>query len=275
MKGNVDMKPKKSLVTIKQMPTARSMALDAYFRDVNKYKMVTPQEEVELIRAYKDGDRMAGEKLVLANLRFVVSVAKQYSNNSAPLADLISAGNMGLVRAMERFDETRGFKFISYAVWWIRQSILQEMANNGRPIRLPLNVINLNNKHRRETGEDLPEIAALHVGSPNHKVGDDNMELIDLMKSSAFPSPDEFIIDKPMVHSLIEKLTPREQVVVRLRYGIDRNGEESTYEEIAAALGTDLTRERIRQIHVKAMRKLKSIARRVNPELLNDTNADR
>ncbi len=269
------MKPRKSLVTIKQMPTARSAALDAYFRDVNRYKMVTPQEEVELIQAYKEGDRKAGEKLVMANLRFVVSVAKQYSNTGAPLGDLISAGNIGLIRAMERFDETRGFKFISYAVWWIRQSILQEVANNGRAIRLPLNVININAKHRRETGEDLPEIALLHVGSLNHKVADGEFEFGDLLQSDAFPKPDELVIGQPMVHNLIDKLSPREQIIVRMRYGIGSNGEEATYDEIASALGTDLTRERIRQIHMKALRKLKVYARRVKPELLDESNGNR
>lgn len=256
----------KSLIVITQMTTRRTASIDSYFREVNKYDLITPEREVELMEAYMDGDESAGDELILANLRFVVSVAKQYSGYGMPLADLISAGNYGLIKAVKKFDHTKGFKFISYAVWWIRQAILAELAANGRTIRLPLNVISANSKHKKITGEDMPEVTALQVGSLNHKIGDDmSMEVADVMESKTFAPPDEVIANKPAIHYYVEKLPPRERDIVKMRYGIGYKAEH-TYDEISMEL--DLTRERIRQIHVNALKRLRHLIRNVNPEIL-------
>lgn len=251
----------KDLVINKSVPTQRSSMLDAYFREVNKYDLVSPNEEVELINAYQAGDEAAGEKIILANLRFVISVAKQHMNGSVQLHDLISAGNIGLIRALQRFDTTRGFKFISYAVWWIRQAMLSEIANNGAMIRVPLNVINTNNKYKKEhDGDDMPHIAALKVSSMSAKVGPNNdIEIGDLLMSDAFKSPDDFNVGMPDIYRFVSRLKRQEQLVIKMKYGLDGYRDHS-FTEIAMLLGDDdnpLSTERIRQIHSSAIRRLK------------------
>lgn len=261
-------KPMKSLITIKHSITKRNETLDAYFREVNKYKLLSSEEEISLVRKFRAGDVAAGEKVVYANLRFVISVAKVYENRGLPLADLISAGNLGLVKALRRFDEVRGWKFISYAVWWIRQCILQDLAENGRMIRLPLNVTTKNNKHWKQTGEDLPGLADLRVMSLDITFEDSGDSPMDLLRDYDTPAPDDFTLGKPMVHELIKKLNPREQEIIRMRYGIGYT-EPMTYDIIAIELDEHkpCSIERIRQIHDKAIRRLKAYARLTNKEI--------
>lgn len=251
----------KDLVINKSVPTQRSSMLDAYFREVNKYDLVSPSEEVELINAYQAGDEAAGEKIILANLRFVISVAKQHMNGSVQLHDLISAGNIGLIRALQRFDTTRGFKFISYAVWWIRQAVLSEIADNGKMIRVPLNVLTMNNRYRKEhEGEDMPHIAALKVSSISIKVGpNEDTELGELLVSDMFKSPDDFNVGKPDIYRYVSRLKRQEQIVIKMRYGLDGYRDHS-FSEIAMLIGDGddpLSTERIRQIHGSAIRRLK------------------
>jgi RNA polymerase primary sigma factor len=261
-------KSKKQIVTIKQMPTNRTASINLYFNDVKKYRLLNSQEEVDLIVAYKNGDARAGEKIITANLRFVISVAKQFINTGVPLADLISAGNIGLMHAVERFDHSLKFKFISYAVWWIRQSILQEITNHSRPIKLPANIHQKNMRHRRMFGEDLPEIAQLHVRSYNHKIGDDGMEYLDLLvDDGSFDAPDSVEFGEINLHKIINRLTPRERDIIRLRYGIGVPNEHS-YDDIIKELDLDLTKERVRQIHFAALRKLKWYSKHVKKESL-------
>ena len=261
---------RKSLITIKNSPTKRTPTLDSYFRDLGKYGRITAEEEVELISAYRDGDVKAGEKIVTANLRFVVSVAKQFENVHVPLADLISAGNIGLIKALEKYDPTRGFKFISYAVWWIRQMVLMEIMNNGRAIRIPSNIMQANNRYRRAYGEDMPDIAKLNMYSLDHEYGEDAMTLADTIEDESFSPPDIMIYDKSMVQYAIDRLTPRERAVIMLRFGIT-DGRPRSYDDISMEMDYDLTRERIRQICNRALRKLKTQLVRVKPELLYET----
>ena len=255
-----------SPIVITQSMTRRTETMDQYFTDIKSYKLLSPEKEVELVREYKDGNERAGEILITANLRFVVSVAKQYQNRGVPLSDLISAGNIGLVRAMKKFDDSRGFKLISYAVWWIRQSVLQEIADHGRTIRLPLNVQTVNNKHWRETGENLPEITALEMYSLDYMYEDTDTQLIDKIESTDFDKPDDVVLGKSYIIRVLEKMSPKEQLVIKMRYGIGYM-DTHTFDEIADRLG-GLTRERARQIHEKAMRRLKSHAGRLNRDRL-------
>jgi RNA polymerase primary sigma factor len=258
-------------------------SLDKYLADIARENMVTPEEEVILAQRIKAGDEIALERLVRANLRFVVSVAKQYQNQGLSLPDLINEGNVGLIKAAQRFDETKGFKFISYAVWWIRQSILQAVAEQSRMVRLPLNQVGALSKikktstrleqlyHRqptvREIAEelDLPEhkvTAALRMNAKEVSMDapisdDEDMSLIDTLIPDGSISTDENIIrkfDGTEIRRSMSILTDKEREIINLYFGIDVS-HNYTLEEIAYRL--DLTRERVRQIKDKALKKLK------------------
>ncbi|MBR6775626.1 MAG: RNA polymerase sigma factor RpoD/SigA [Bacteroidales bacterium] len=264
--------------------TNRELAsLDKYLADIAREEMVTAEEEVILAQKIKAGDKVALERLVRANLRFVVSVAKQYQNQGISLPDLINEGNLGLIKAAQRFDETKGFKFISYAVWWIRQSILQAVAEQSRLVRLPLNQVGNLSKikktssrleqlyHRQPTYKeiadelDLPEdkvVAAFRMNtkqvSMDAPVGDDeDMSLIDTIIPEGIVATDENIArkyDTAEIHRSMSILTDKEREILNLYFGIDAS-HSYTLEEIAYRL--DLTRERVRQIKDKALKKLK------------------
>ncbi|MBE6342163.1 MAG: RNA polymerase sigma factor RpoD/SigA [Lentimicrobiaceae bacterium] len=264
--------------------TNRELAsLDKYLADIAREDMVTAEEEVILAQRIKAGDEAALERLVRANLRFVVSVAKQYQNQGISLPDLINEGNLGLIKAAQRFDETKGFKFISYAVWWIRQSILQAVAEQSRLVRLPLNQVGHLSKikktssrleqlyHRQPTYKeiadelDLPEdkvIAAFRMNtkqvSMDAPVGEDeDMSLIDTIIPEGVSDTDDNItrkFDTAEIHRSMSILTDKEREIVNLYFGIDVS-HNYTLEEIAYRL--DLTRERVRQIKDKALKKLK------------------
>ena len=258
-------------------------SLDKYLADIAREDMVTPEEEVILAQRIKAGDEIALERLVKANLRFVVSVAKQYQNQGLSLPDLINEGNVGLIKAAQRFDETKGFKFISYAVWWIRQSILQAVAEQSRMVRLPLNKVGALSKikktstrleqlyHRQPTVKEIAE----ELDLPEHKVSaalrmnakevsmdapisdDDDMSLIDTLIPEGSVSTDENIIrkfDGTEIRRSMSILNDKEREIINLYFGIDVS-HSYTLEEIAYRL--DLTRERVRQIKDKALKKLK------------------
>ncbi len=258
-------------------------SLDKYLADISREDMVTPEEEVVLAQRIKAGDEIALERLVRANLRFVVSVAKQYQNQGLSLPDLINEGNVGLIKAAQRFDETKGFKFISYAVWWIRQSILQAVAEQSRIVRLPLNQVGALSKikktstrleqlyHRQPTIKEIAE----ELDLPEHKVmaafrmnakevsmdapvgDDDDMSLIDTIIPEGATSTDENImrkLDGAEIRRSMSILTDKEREIINLYFGIDVS-HNYTLEEIAYRL--DLTRERVRQIKDKALKKLK------------------
>lgn len=258
-------------------------SLDKYLADIAREEMVTPEEEVLLAQRIREGDGIALERLVKANLRFVVSVAKQYQNQGLSLPDLINEGNVGLIKAAQRFDETKGFKFISYAVWWIRQSILQAVAEQSRLVRLPLNQVGALSKikktstrleqlyHRQPTVKeiaeelDLPEhkvMAAFKMNareiSMDAPIGDDeDISLIDTIIPESSTSTDESLIrklDGAEIRRSMSILSDKEREILNLYFGIDVS-HNYTLEEIAYRL--DLTRERVRQIKDKALKKLK------------------
>lgn len=277
----------RQLKIVKQVTNRESKSLDKYLQDISRIELITAEEEVELAQKIKKGDRRALETLVNANLRFVVSVAKQYQNQGLTLPDLINEGNLGLVKAAQRFDETRGFKFISYAVWWIRQSILQALAEQSRIVRLPLNKIGSINKinktfsyleqaHERppsaeeiaeELGMTVTEVKQSLKNSGRHismdapfEEGEDS-NLYDVLSSDGSPLPDNDLINESLsteIHRVLETLTEREADVVRLYFGIGQNA-TMTLDEIGNAF--DLTRERVRQIREKAIRKLRKSAK--------------
>lgn len=258
-------------------------SLDKYLADIAREEMVTPEEEVLLAQRIREGDDIALERLVKANLRFVVSVAKQYQNQGLSLPDLINEGNVGLIKAAQRFDETKGFKFISYAVWWIRQSILQAVAEQSRLVRLPLNQVGALSKikktstrleqlyHRQPTTKEIAE----ELDLPEHKVmaafrmnakelsmdapigEDEDMSLIDTIIPESSTSTDENLIrniDGAEIRRSMSILSEKEREILNLYFGIDVS-HNYTLEEIAYRL--DLTRERVRQIKDKALKKLK------------------
>jgi len=274
----------------KQFTNRESQSLDKYLQEIGKVDLLTTEEEIELARRIKEGDQKALEKLTKANLRFVVSVAKQYQNQGLSLGDLINEGNLGLIKAAKRFDETRGFKFISYAVWWIRQSILQALAEQSRIVRLPLNRVgalnkisktysNLEQEFEREPNTDeiaselemdVSEIAdALKISGRQVSVdapftqGEDN-SLLDVIENEEQPSPDNKLITESLkaeIENAISTLSEREAEVIRLYFGL--NEEHSlTLEEIGAKF--NLTRERVRQIKEKAIRRLRHASRSKN-----------
>ncbi|MBS9463570.1 RNA polymerase sigma factor RpoD/SigA [Flagellimonas sp. HMM57] len=273
----------RQLKIIKQVTNRESKSLDKYLQDISKIDLITAQEEVELAQRIRDGDQVALEKLTNANLRFVVSVAKQYQNQGLTLPDLINEGNVGLVKAAKRFDETRGFKFISYAVWWIRQSILQALAEQSRVVRLPLNKIGSINKIKKtfsylEQAHERPpspeEIAkeldmtvsevkqslkntGRHVSMDAPLKEGETSSLYDVINSGESPKPDKELMHQSLnteINRALETLSPREADVVRLYYGIG-DQQSMTLEEIGSTF--DLTRERVRQIREKAIRKLR------------------
>ncbi len=279
----------RQLKITKQVTNRETASLDKYLQEIGRVDLITAEEEVELARRIKKGDQVALEKLTKANLRFVVSVSKQYQNQGLSLPDLINEGNLGLIKAAQRFDETRGFKFISYAVWWIRQSILQALAEQSRIVRLPLNKIGSINKihkafarleqefERPPTAAELAETldmtldevkqsmknAGRHVSmdAPLKDGDDSSSNMYDVMRTGDTPAPDTDLMTESLrkeIERSLRTLTPREGDVIRLYFGL--NGEHPmTLEEIGERF--DLTRERVRQIKEKAIRRLKHTSR--------------
>lgn len=271
----------------KQITNRESQSLDKYLQEIGKVDLLTPDEEVELAKRIKEGDQIALEKLTKANLRFVVSVAKQYQNQGLSLGDLINEGNLGLIKAAQRFDETRGFKFISYAVWWIRQSILQALAEQSRIVRLPLNRVGslnkisktfseLEQKYEREpspeeladvlevtTAEvvDTMKISGRHVSMDAPFVQGEENSLLDVLENDSEETPDSGLMNDSLrreVQRALSTLTQRESDVISLYFGL--NGEHAmTLEEIGEKF--NLTRERVRQIKEKAIRRLRHTSR--------------
>ncbi|MDN5204905.1 RNA polymerase sigma factor RpoD/SigA [Fulvivirgaceae bacterium BMA10] len=271
----------------KQITNRESQSLDKYLQEIGKVDLLTPDEEVDLAKRIRDGDQLALEKLTKANLRFVVSVAKQYQNQGLSLGDLINEGNLGLIKAAQRFDETRGFKFISYAVWWIRQSILQALAEQSRIVRLPLNRVGslnkisktfseLEQKYEREpspdelaevldvtTNEvvDTMKISGRHVSMDAPFVQGEENSLLDVLENDGEETPDSELMNDSLrreVQRALSTLTQREADVITLYFGL--NGEHSmTLEEIGEKF--NLTRERVRQIKEKAIRRLRHTSR--------------
>ena len=277
----------RQLKITKQVTNRETASLDKYLQEIGKVDLITAEEEVELAQKIKAGDQIALEKLTKANLRFVVSVAKQYQNQGLTLPDLINEGNLGLIKAAQRFDETRGFKFISYAVWWIRQSILQALAEQSRIVRLPLNKIGsidkinktyafLEQAHERApsaeeiakeldmTVNDVKESlknSGRHVSMDAPLVEGEDSNLYDVLNSGESPNPDKTLLHESLrteIERALETLTPREADVVRLYFGLG-NQHSMTLEEIGETF--DLTRERVRQIKEKAIRRLKHTSR--------------
>lgn len=252
-----------------------------YFKEIRKTDLLTPEEEVELAIRIKDGDESAKEKLVKSNLKFVISIAKEYQGQGLALSDLISDGNEGLIKAAYRFDHTRGFRFISYAVWWIRQSIIQSLNDNSRLIRLPSNVISKISTIRKEIEkfesenardlvsgdtvivdgkeENLEELSYPTCGSLNKFINEDGDELIEVIPDTMFDEPDDVNLTSDLIKKELNKtldiLSDRERDIVECYFGINTDCESMTLEAIGDKY--DLTKERIRQIKEKAIRKLR------------------
>lgn len=277
----------RQLKILKQLTNRESASLDKYLQEIAKVALITPDMEVQLAQQIKKGNQIALEKLTKANLRFVVSVAKQYQNQGLALTDLINEGNLGLIKAAKRFDETRGFKFISYAVWWVRQSILQALAEQSRIIRLPLNKIDSINKinkmynlleqenERPPTIDEISEKLKMtkneinislknsgrHLSLDAPLIIGEKLTLNDVLNIDKSPKPDkELLYDslKTDLHRAIQTLSPREAEVVQLCFGLN-DLPILTLDEIAKNL--HLTRERVRQIKDKSIRRLKSLSR--------------
>ncbi len=277
------------MIITKQFTDRESKSLDQYLQEIGKVNLLTPDEEVDLAIKIKKGDGDAQEKLVRANLRFVVSVAKQFQNKGLSLGDLINEGNLGLIKAAQRFDETRGFKFISYAVWWIRQGIMSALANHQRVVRLPLNRVGELTKiskayrdleqeyERKPTTEELAKILEMTAEEVAYslqisgryvsmdaplKSGDENKNsLMDVLPNDNQPLPDNSLMKESLKNEItnaLSTLNAREAEVIRLSFGIGRN-QKATLAEIGDRF--NLTRERIRQIKEKALRKLRGSKR--------------
>jgi len=276
----------RQLKITKSITNRESASLDKYLQEIGKEELITVEEEVELAQRIKKGDQAALEKLTRANLRFVVSVAKQYQNQGLSLPDLINEGNLGLIKAAEKFDETRGFKFISYAVWWIRQSILQALAEQSRIVRLPLNQVGSLNKinkayskfeqenERKPSPEELADslelpadkvadtlrVSGRHVSVDAPFVDGEDNSLLDVLVNNDSPNADRTLIQESLakeIHRALATLTEREADIIRLFFGI--GCQEMTLEEIGERFG--LTRERVRQIKEKAIRRLRHTSR--------------
>jgi RNA polymerase primary sigma factor len=276
----------RQLKITKSITNRESASLDKYLQEIGKEELITVEEEVELAQRIKKGDHAALEKLTRANLRFVVSVAKQYQNQGLSLPDLINEGNLGLIKAAEKFDETRGFKFISYAVWWIRQSILQALAEQSRIVRLPLNQVGSLNKinkafskfeqehERKPSPEELAEsldlpadkvadtlkVSGRHVSVDAPFVEGEDNSLLDVLPNSESPNADRTLIKESLgreIDRALTTLTERESDIIRLFFGI--GCQDMTLEEIGERFG--LTRERVRQIKEKAIRRLRHTTR--------------
>ena len=272
---------------VKQFTNREAQSLDKYLQEIGKVELLTTEQEIDLAIRMKNGDQAAMEQLTKANLRFVVSVAKQYQNQGLSLGDLINEGNVGLIKAARRFDETRGFKFISYAVWWIRQSILQALAEQSRIVRLPLNRIGAINKigktyhnlkqefEREPSAEEIAQALEMDVNeiSDTMKIygkqvsvdapffwGDEN-SLLDVIQNEEMPAPDTELISESLkteIQNVLAILPVREAEVIKLYFGLD--GETPlTLEEIGDKF--HLTRERVRQIKEKAIRRLRHNSR--------------
>ena len=277
----------RQLKITKQVTNRETASLDKYLQEIGKVELISAEEEVELAQRIKQGDKVALEKLTKANLRFVVSVSKQYQNQGLSLPDLINEGNLGLIKAAQRFDETRGFKFISDAVWWIRQSILQALAEQSRIVRLPLNKIGSINKinkayakleqefEREPNAEEIAEVleiteaevkesmknAGRHISMDAPLIQDEDNTMYDVLKSEEAPTPETELLYESLrkeIDRAISTLTPREADVVRLYFGLN-GSHPMTLEEIGEKF--DLTRERVRQIKEKAIRRLKHTSR--------------
>ncbi|HRH03240.1 MAG: sigma-70 family RNA polymerase sigma factor [Bacteroidetes bacterium] len=277
----------RQLKITKSITNRESASLDKYLQEIGREELISAEEEVILAKKIRDGDQVALEKLTKANLRFVVSVAKQYQNQGLSLPDLINEGNLGLIKAAKRFDETRGFKFISYAVWWIRQSILQALAEQARIVRLPLNQVGSLNKinkafskleqefERAPSAEELSAILELpedkvadtmrvsgrHVSMDAPFVQGEENTLLDVLINSDSPRADSSLISESLQREIersLSTLTDRERDVIKLFYGIGFS-HEFTLEEIGDKF--DLTRERVRQIKEKAIKRLKHSSR--------------
>ena len=277
----------RQLKITKQVTNRETASLDKYLQEIGKVDLITAEEEVELAQRIREGDQVALEKLTKANLRFVVSVAKQYQNQGLSLPDLINEGNLGLIKAAQRFDETRGFKFISYAVWWIRQSILQALAEQSRIVRLPLNKIGSINKinkayatleqeyEREPSASEIGDLLEMgendvkesmrnsgrHVSMDAPLVEGEDSNLYDVLRSGESPNPDQDLMSDSLrteIERSLATLTPREADVIRLYFGLGGQ-HPMTLEEIGERF--DLTRERVRQIKEKAIRRLKHTSR--------------
>ncbi len=276
----------RQLKITKSITNRESASLDKSLQEIGKEELITVEEDVELAQRIRKGDQKALEKLTRANLRFVVSVAKQYQNQGLSLPDLINEGNLGLIKAAEKFDETRGFKFISYAVWWIRQSILQALAEQSRIVRLPLNQVGSLNKinkafsrfeqenERRPSPEELADsldlpaekvadtlrVSGRHISVDAPFVEGEDNSLLDVLVNDDSPIADRTLINESLsteVERALSTLTERERDIIKLFFGI--NCQEMTLEEIGEKFG--LTRERVRQIKEKAIRRLRHSSR--------------
>ncbi len=278
----------RQLKITKSITNRESQSLDKYLQDIGKEELITADEEVELARKIKQGDQLALEKLTRANLRFVVSVAKQYQNQGLTLPDLINEGNLGLIKAAQKFDETRGFKFISYAVWWIRQSILSALAEQARIVRLPLNQVGSLNKinkafsrleqeyERPPSAEELAEslevpedkikesmnVSGRHISMDAPlSANEDGGTLMDVMANNDSPKADTLLMSESLQREIersLSTLTDKEREIIRLFFGIGMN-HGLTLEEIGSKF--NLTRERVRQIKEKAIRRLRHTSR--------------
>jgi len=273
----------RQLKITKSITNRESASLDKYLQEIGRESLISVEEEVELAQRIRKGDAAALEKLTRANLRFVVSVAKQYQNQGLSLPDLINEGNLGLIKAAQKFDETRGFKFISYAVWWIRQSILQALAEQSRIVRLPLNQVGSLNKiskafskfeqeyERRPSAEEIGErldistekisesmkVSGRHVSVDAPFVDGEDNSLLDVLVSDSTPPTDDRLEDESLskeIDRALSTLNDREKSIIKMFYGIGRA--EMTLEEIGDKFG--LTRERVRQIKEKAIRNLRN-----------------
>ena len=276
----------RQLKITKSITNRESASLDKYLQEIGREELISVEEEVELAQRIKKGDQIALEKLTRANLRFVVSVAKQYQNQGLSLPDLINEGNLGLIKAAEKFDETRGFKFISYAVWWIRQSILQALAEQSRIVRLPLNQVGSLNKinkayskfeqenERKPSPEELAEklelpadkvadtmrVSGRHISVDAPFVEGEDNSLLDVLVNSDSPNADKALMNESLIREIeraLATLTERESDIIKLFFGI--GCQEMTLEEIGERFG--LTRERVRQIKEKAIRRLRHTSR--------------
>lgn len=276
----------RQLKITKSITNRESASLDKYLQEIGKEELITVEEEVELAQRIKKGDQAALEKLTRANLRFVVSVAKQYQNQGLSLPDLINEGNLGLIKAAEKFDETRGFKFISYAVWWIRQSILQALAEQSRIVRLPLNQVGSLNKinkafskfeqenERKPSPEELADalelpadkvadtlrVSGRHISVDAPFVEGEDNSLLDVLINNDSPNADKALMMESLAKEIeraLATLTERESDIIRMFFGI--GCQEMTLEEIGERFG--LTRERVRQIKEKAIRRLRHTSR--------------
>jgi len=277
----------RQLKITKQLTNRESASLEKYFQEISQFDLISPNLEVELAKRIREGDQVALERLIKANLRFVVSVAKQYQNQGLTLPDLINEGNLGLIKAAKRFDETRGFKFISYAVWWIRQSILQALAEQSRIVRLPLNKIGSINKinkvyafleQENERPPSVEEIAekldvtlnevtisirnsGRHVSMDAPLIQGENLNLYDVLNIGKYPDPDKVLYNESLkieIRRALQTLRPREADVIKLYFGLG-NTNPLTLEEIGEKF--DLSRERVRQIKEKTIKLLKQVSR--------------